>query len=225
MTQGLKEREWIKTTFARYVSHQVAEKILRDKEELDFDGELRNVTILFADIRGFTSLAETLGPREVVGLLNEYFSAMINVIFKYEGTLDKFVGDQVMALYGAPLNQDTPELRAVKTALEMQQAIAELNQRRARKNLPVSHIGIGINTGEVVAGNIGSEKRMEYTVIGDEVNIAERIEASALRDQILISERTYQAIKSDVEVTPLQDTKVRGRREPVQVYSVVRLRP
>lgn len=98
MTQGLKEREWIKTTFARYVSHQVAEKILRDKKDLDFDGELRNVTILFADIRGFTSLAETLGPREVVGLLNEYFSAMINVIFKYEGTLDKFVGDQVMAL-------------------------------------------------------------------------------------------------------------------------------
>lgn len=224
MTQGLKEREWIKTTFARYVSRQIADKILKGKKDLDFDGDLRNVTILFADIRGFSALSETLGPRDVVRLLNQYFDAMIDVIFKYEGTLDKFVGDQVMALYGAPLQQDMPELRAVKTGLEMQQAISALNERRARNNQTTIQIGIGINTGEVVAGNIGSEKRMEYTVIGDEVNIAERIEESALRGQVLISERTYQAVKADVEAMPLLEAKVRGRKEPVQVYSVVRLR-
>lgn len=224
MAQGLKEREWIKSTFARYVSRQVAEKILAEKKPADFEGELRRVTILFADIRGFTSLAETLRPREVIALLNEYFDAMIRVIFKHEGTLDKFIGDQVMALYGAPLDQDGAEIRAVRTAVEIQEVLAALNERRARRNQPVVQIGIGINTAEVVAGNVGSEERTEYTVVGDGVNVAQRIESAAVKGQILISESTYQAVEDEVEATPLPDVQVKGRSEPVRLYSVARMR-
>lgn len=224
MTEGLREREWIKDTFARYVSKQVAHKILKEKDRLILKGELRRVTILFADIREFTSLAERMKPEEVVSLLNECFDVLIDTIFKYEGTLDKFVGDAVMAVYGAPLEQDEPELKAVKTGLEMQEALYRLNQRRKEEGKPPINIGIGINTGEVVAGNIGSEKRMEYTVVGREVNLAQRIETRTERGQVLISESTYQAVKDRIEAIKLEPIRMKGVGEPVQLYQVTGLK-
>jgi len=220
MSAGLKEREWLKITFAKYVSRQVAEKILQEKKECDFEGELRKVTVMFCDIRGFTPLAESLGPKDVVALLNEYFTIMIDIVFKYDGTLDKFVGDQIMAVFGAPLDQDNTELRAVRTAAEIQQAVMNLNVVREQRGQPVVHIGIGINTGEAVAGNVGSEARTSYTVIGDEVNLAQRIESQSPKGEILISDRTYEAVKDYVEVTPLGKLTVKGREAPVEVYSV-----
>ncbi|MBI3987336.1 MAG: HAMP domain-containing protein [Lentisphaerae bacterium] len=224
MVAGLREREWMKATFARYVSQHVAEKILKNRDTLVFKGELRRVTILFVDIRGFTSLAETLKPAELLTLLNEYFAMMIDVIFKHDGTLDKFVGDQIMAVYGAPLDQDQPALRAVCTAMDMQAGVELINTKRSLRGLPGVGIGIGINTGDVVAGNIGSEKRMEYTVIGDEVNLAQRIEAISQKGQVLVSESTYRAVEKQVDVLPLPETKVKGRKNPVSIYSVLRYR-
>lgn len=220
MTMGLKEREWIRNTFTKYVSRQVAEKILREKNECDFEGELRNVTVLFCDIRGFTSLSENLSPKEIIALLNEYFGAIIEIVFKYEGTLDKFVGDQIMAVFGAPLDQQDTELRAVRTAVEIQQAVYGLNEKRKKEGKPLVNMGIGINTGEAVAGNVGSEMRTSYTVVGDEVNLAQRIESQSPKGDILISEKTYLAVRDFVEATALGKVGIKGKEKPIELYSI-----
>ncbi len=221
MVDGLRERELIKDTFSRYVSKQVAEKILKEKDYLGLKGEKRIVTVLFADIRGFTSLSEKMPPEEVIRLLNEYFSVMIDIIFKYGGMLDKFIGDAIMATYNAPLNQKRHELKAILTGLEMQKANSRMNERRMANNEPQINVGIGINTGEAIAGNVGSEKRLEYTVIGSEVNLAQRIEAQTQKGQLLISEKTYDAVKEYTEVIKLNPVHVKGIAEAVQLYSVI----
>lgn len=224
MTEGLCERDRIKDTFQRYVAKQVADKILhkvlKEKQSGIFEGESREVTILFGDIRGFTSLAEKLPPEEVIELLNEYFKIMIDVVFKYEGTLDKFIGDEVMALFGAPLDQQHPALIAVKTALEMQAELKNFNQKRRQEGKNEIYMGIGINTGKVVAGSIGSEKRVEYTVIGDSVNLASRIQHAAEKEQILIGEATYEYIKDAVDVEPLLAVMIKGKDQPVNLFRV-----
>ncbi len=221
MVEGLREREFIKSTFSKYVSSQVADRILKEKDFLNLKGEKRVVTVLFADIRGFTPLAESLPPEKVLEILNKYFSKMVDIVFRYGGLLNKFIGDAIMVLYNAPLDQKYHELRAILTGIEMQKEIARINEERRQHGEIQINMGIGINTGDAVAGNVGSELRLEYTVIGAGVNLAQRIESHTAKGQLLISESTYDAVKEHVEVIRLEPMQVKGISKPVQLYAVI----
>lgn len=224
MVTGLRDREKLREAFNRYVSRQVYEKL--QAGELQLAGEQREATVVFTDIRSFTSLAERMTPKEVVHLLNEYFTEMVEIVFKYDGFLNKFIGDAIMAVYNVPLEQSQPELRAVRTAIEMLQALERLNQRRQARGLFPLRIGIGINTGPVIAGNIGHEERLEYTVIGDTVNLAQRIESQTKVTgmPLLISQATYERVADAVVAEALPVVKLKGKQESVQLYAVTGLR-
>lgn len=222
MAQGLKERERLKLNFARYVSRHVMEKILKSDTMAKLEGERRKITVLFSDIRGFTHLSEQLSPEEVVSLLNDYFKAMIEIIFKHHGTLDKFIGDGIMVEFGAPLDDATQEHNAINTAIEMQQEIKKLSKQWEDQNRPALKIGIGIHTGQAIVGNIGSEVRLEYTAIGDTVNVAARLEqmTKVTEHAILISETTYEAVKDHFTCNALGKKTLAGREEPISIYTV-----
>lgn len=224
MVRGLRERERIRNTFARYVSDQVAERILKEEDDLGLTGELKRVTVMFLDIRGFTSLSEMLRPREVVALLNDYFGIVIDVIFQYEGTINKFIGDSIMAIYGAPQAIDFPEMRGVMTAVEIQRKVGEFNWKRMQEGKPVANFGIGVHSGEAIAGNIGSARRMEYTVIGRDVNLAQRIEATTREGQVLISETTFEKTKDWVDVQSKEPVFMKGILEPIPLYEVTTIK-
>ncbi|MCD4656982.1 MAG: HAMP domain-containing protein [Planctomycetes bacterium] len=198
MSKGLKERDWIKNTLKRYVSEQVAKKIMENPEQLKLQAERNWATLLFTDIEGFTTVAEKSEPEHVFAMLNEYLSSMIEIIFKYEGTLDKFMGDGVMAIFGAPYKIEFSSEKAIKCALEMQKKVSKMRDDWSNRGWFPIKIRIGINTGFVVSGNIGSEKRSEFTVIGDTVNLASRLEQKnkELETWTLISASTY----IDVEI-------------------------
>ncbi len=221
MSIGLQQRERLKTSFARYVSKHVMEKILHAEAPLKLEGERRKLTILFADIRSFTLLAENLPPEEVVGLLNEYFEVMIEVIFANYGTLDKFIGDGFMAEFGAPLDDAKQEIHAIQAAIEMQKELVKLCDRWEKENKPRIQMGIGIHTGDAVVGNIGSERRTEYTAIGDAVNVASRIEEATkiLKKPILISETTYLGAKDKFSFEDLGFMTLSGRKENIKVFT------
>lgn len=218
MSEGLREREFIRTTFKRFVTKQVAEQILKNPEELSLSGKSAHVTVMFADIRGFTPMTEKMEPEDVVELLNNYFGRMVDIIFRYEGALDKFLGDGLMAFWNAPLEQEDAALKACMAAIEMQKEVVLFNREQSEKGKRTIAIGIGINTGEVVAGSVGSEKKMEYTVIGDNVNLASRITTQSERGQILISEATYLAIGDRSVATALPPIMLKGKSQPVSVY-------
>lgn len=220
MAASLWEKEFIKNTFERYVSKELAHEILQHKEELQLGGEEKEVTILFSDLRGFTSLSEKLSPAEVVSLLNIYFTRMIEVISAHQGMVDKFIGDAIMALFGAPIRRGDDPLKAVQCGLEMQRQMHLLNEDRISMGLPPLIMGIGINTGSVVAGNIGSIHRMEYTVIGDTVNVASRLEGASRCGDVLITEATYLKIKDAVHVTRLEPMVFKGKSSQINVYRV-----
>jgi adenylate cyclase len=221
MARSLREKEMIKHAFTRYVAREVVEEILKDPEHMVLTGERREATVLFCDIRGFTPMSERMSPEDVVLLLNEFYTLMIETVFKHDGTLDKFLGDAVMAVFGAPIAHPDHATRAVRTAIAMQVGIAALNEARTREGKERIQIGVGVSVGEVVAGTVGSGERMEYTVIGDSVNLASRLESNAKPGRILISGRTYDKVKSLVEVVPLGPIKVKGKEEQVEVYEVV----
>lgn len=224
MIAGLRERKFIKDTFSRYVTSQVAEELLRDPSRVSMGGVKQQVTVLFSDIRGFTAMSERLSPELVVSQLNEYFSAMIDIIFKYEGTLDKFVGDAIMAVFGAPITHEDDAARAVKTALEMQERLVQLNEKWAAEGRDRISIGVGINTGEAIAGNIGDMRRMEYTVIGFNVNLASRMENLTKKYgiSVIISESTFQLVQDIVDARPLPyPVEIKGATMPMKVYEVV----
>jgi len=225
MARSLREKEMIKRAFTRYVAREVVEEILKDPEHLVLSGERRQVTVLFCDVRGFTPLSERLSPEEVVLLLNDFYNLMIETTFKYDGTLDKFLGDAVMAVFGAPMAHPDHSARAIRTALAMQEGIGGLNERRVRDGKEAISVGIGVSAGEAVAGTVGTEDRMEYTVIGDSVNLAARLESNAKPGQILISHRTYERVRDLVEVRPLGRIRVKGKEEEVEVYEVLGLAP
>ena len=221
MARSLREKEMIKRAFTRYVAREVVEEILKDPERLVLTGERREVTVLFCDVRGFTPLSEQLSPEEVVLLLNDFYTLMIETTFKHDGTLDKFMGDAVMAIFGAPIPHPDHSLLAVRTALAMQEGIVGLNERRAQQGKVGVTIGIGVSAGEAVAGTVGTEDRMEYTVVGDSVNLAARLESNAKAGQILISHRTWEKVKDEVMVRALGFIKVKGKEEQVEVYEVL----
>ena len=208
--------------FQRLLSPAIAELVMAGKVEVKKGGELRETTVLFSDIRGFTQLSEKVSAQEVVGMLNDYFELMVEIIFDNEGTLDKFVGDEIMALFGAPVAHDDDPVRAVRTALTMLEVLeVEFNAKRRPHGLPELKIGIGINTGEVVAGYLGSSKALEYTVIGDTVNTGARLCSVAQGGQCIISEETYGRVKDLFEVEQLPDQNVKGKAKALKIYNVL----
>ncbi len=221
MVQGLRERERLRASFSRYLSGEVAARILRESSDLELKGEQVEVTIMFLDIRGFTALAEKLSPREVVELLNTYFERVVSVLIKHEGVVMKYIGDAVMAMFGVPRQLPDPEARAVAAALEIQALLAALNADRARAGQVVAQFGIGINTGVAVAGNIGSSQRLEYTVVGDAVNLAERLQGQAGPGEVLVSGSTYQRVRGRFRFEPRGEVRVKGKERSVEVWRVV----
>ncbi|MCP4806891.1 MAG: adenylate/guanylate cyclase domain-containing protein [Proteobacteria bacterium] len=224
MVEGLRQREIIRETFGRYVTHQVAEEILSGRIELG--GERRQATVLFADIRGFTELSEQLSPEEVVAFLNEYLGHMVECVLDNGGVLDKFIGDAIMALFGVPVTMGIQEdaRAALRCANEMSDRLATMNADREARGLPPIQIGIGIHSGEVIAGNIGAPKRMEYTVVGDTVNVCSRIEGLTKRlgHQILLSDATARLVGPDTPLVELDTLPVKGRKRPVRLFTVDR---
>jgi adenylate cyclase len=205
----------------RFMSSAIVEKILASPDEIRLGGENQIATILFADIRGFTRLSERMQPQQIVELLNEFFSEMTDLIFDNGGTLDKYLGDGIMALFGAPWARPDDAQRSVKTAAEMQRALAALNgQWQARGQEPLQ-MGLGINTGQVTAGNIGCSKRMDYTVIGDAVNLASRLCANAAGGQILISDSTFREINGRFPARRLESIRVKGKAAPVEIHEIL----
>jgi len=222
MARGLKEREMVKSAFARYVSHQVLDSILSKGEVPGVHGERRKVTVLFCDLRDFTSLSEKLRPEDVVTILNEYFEKVVEIIFRNQGTLDKFIGDGLMALFGAPVEDPYQEEHAVRAASEMQQELDSLSKKWERLYGVGTRAGIGISSGNAIVGNIGSSQRMDYTAIGDTVNLASRLESATkdLKVNVLVSEHTYDGVRGAFPLTRLGPITVKGRKEPVVAYSL-----
>lgn len=217
-----REKRQVKKLFSRYVSKDVYDRLVADPSLAALGGARRHMTVLFSDVRGFTAMSEQGSPEEVVAQLNEYFSRMVQVVFAHRGTVDKFVGDMVMALFGAPLDDDDHAEHAVQTALAMARALGELNAGWQAQGRPTLDIGIGINTGDMVAGNIGSDTIMSYTVIGDAVNLGARLE-SLNKDygtRIIISEATRSRLKGRYDIYPLGDVVVKGKSKPVAIFEV-----
>ncbi|HKY09551.1 MAG TPA: adenylate/guanylate cyclase domain-containing protein [Candidatus Binatia bacterium] len=210
----------LRNLFGRYVSADVAAEIVADPgRHLKLGGDKREVTILFGDLRGFTPLAEQLDPQDVVDILNSYLKLVIDTVFEFTGTLDKFRGDGFMAFFGAPLARQEDPLNAVRCALAIQERLARITFTK----FPDVRLqmGVGINTGVVIAGNIGSERRTDYTVIGNEVNLAQRFEANAGPGQILITGKTYERVKEAVQVRELGLLRVAGKQDGVLAYDVL----
>jgi adenylate cyclase len=191
-----------------------------DQGGLNVGGERRQITIIFADIRGFTTVAEQLSPERVVTLLNDYLATMTDVVFKYDGTVDKFLGDGLMAIFGAPLGHGDDVRRALACAKEMQTAFNQLRRKWCAEGLPDLQQGIGVNTGEAVVGSIGSARRLDYTAIGDAVNTAQRLQSLAVGGQILISANTLSRLEGE-PTEALGPMKMKGKREAVNVFRLI----
>ncbi len=224
MVDGLLERDKLRATLGKYLTESVVEHLLAGKIELG--GETLTVTILFTDIRSFTSISENMDAQTLVSMLNEYFTEMVGIVLKNHGVVDKYIGDAIMAVFGAPVPRPDDAQNAVRAAVEMRAALKKLNVRLTSKGMPALKAGIGIHTGEAVAGNIGSEQRMEYTVIGDTVNLASRLESCTkeLDATILISEATYESTKALIQSRAVKQLTVKGRAKSVMTYEVLGLR-
>jgi adenylate cyclase len=218
-----REKLWIKQAFSHYLSAEVINQLIEDPSKLKLGGERKILTVLFADVRGFTKFSESHQPEEVVSILNMIFSQLVKTLFKHNGTLDKFVGDQIMAFFGAPgdIHKDTHAFYAVRTAIEMQARLRGLQEELIREKKQPLQVGIGINTGEMVVGNMGSSERMDYTVIGDNVNLASRLCAAAAGDEIIIGKATYEQIKDKIKAQALAPITVKGKSEPIEIYKVI----
>lgn len=216
-----RERLRVRATFAKYVSPDVVEEILQDRAGLGLAGKRRHITVLFSDIRGFTSISEQIAPEQVVTLLSDYLAQVTHIVFKHGGTIDKFIGDAVMAIFGAPKSHEDDALRAVKAGLEMMELAQSLSQGWAKITGRPLRIGVGINSGDAVVGSIGSEIRSDFTAIGDTVNLAARLEALTkdLGVPMLISEFTVAEMKGSVPLKLLRQVKVTGRDAALTVYA------
>jgi class 3 adenylate cyclase len=221
MAAGLQERDHVKEVFGRYIATQVSDKILNG--EVNLGGEARRVTILFSDIRNFTGMSEAMAPQQVVAFLNDYFSEMVDAVFEQGGVLDKFMGDGLMAVFGSVGDETDHQRRAVQTALRMKALLAKINGVRAMSGGAPIAIGIGIHTDEVIVGNIGSRKRLEYTVVGDGVNTTSRLQTlnKEFGTTILVSETTHEAIAGEFECRQMPEAHLRGKTKNLQFYEVI----
>jgi adenylate cyclase len=212
---------FIRDTFGRYLSKKVVDEILASPEGRTIDGRRTTVTILMADLRGFTSLTETHDPEKILALLNRFFGAMAKIIYAYDGMIDEFLGDGILAIFGVPERHEDDPARAVACALEMQNVLAELNSEIAGEGFPELKMGIGINTGKVIVGNIGSEIRSKYGIVGMPVNTASRIESITFGGQVLIGEATYDLLRTHLQVEKPQSYMMKGLRSPLVCYPVL----
>ncbi len=218
-----KGRRFIQNTFGRYISREVVDELLGSPEGLKISGELREVTFLVSDLRGFTILSRRLSPREIIDIINRYLECMMDVIAGYRGTVNEIQGDGILVFFGAPLSLADDAERAVACAIEMQNAMIAFNEGQRRRGLPEMTMGIGINTGEVVVGNIGSERRAKYSAIGSPINTAFRIESFTVGGQILISPGTYEKVRSLARISGSLDVDFKGIEQPLTIYDVIGL--
>jgi adenylate cyclase len=217
------QKRVVKKLFGRYVSKDVFEQLMAHPDRAELGGKRRDMSVLFSDIRGFTTVTEKGNAEALVTQLNEYFSRMVEIVFRHKGTVDKFVGDMVMALYGAPVDDPDHAEHAVATAVDMVRELGELNRKWAERGMPQLDIGIGINSGDMIAGNIGSSSIMSYTVIGDNVNLGSRLESlnKDYGSRIIISDASRTRLRGDYDLRPLGDVVVKGKTRPVAIFEVV----
>ncbi len=220
------EKKYIRQTFSKFVSKSVVDELLKDPSKVKLGGEKKTLTVMFSDIRGFTSISEILTPEELVEHLNVYLQAMTDIVIKYYGTLDKYIGDAIMAFWGAPIDVEDHALKACMAGIEMIEVLHEMNKTWDEEGKPRLDIGIGINTGDMVVGNMGSSSRMDYTLMGDNVNLGSRLEGinKIYRTNIIISEFTYQYVKDHIIARELDIIKVKGKEQPVKIYELIDLK-
>lgn len=220
-----KNKEKIKQAMGKYLSQDIMQNVVKNIDDIKLGGKRANVTVLFADIRGFTSMSEKMTAEEVSKILNEYFTEIEPIITKYNGVINKFIGDAVMAIFGEPIQDLNHPVNAVKCAYEMLKKVDELRDKWLFEGKPKIEIGIGINTGDAFVGNIGSEKRLEYTVIGDTVNLASRIESynKVYRTNFLISSSTYSYVSNIADVIKISEVTIRGKAKKMDIYEVLRI--
>jgi adenylate cyclase len=224
LASRIEKEAQLRAQIGKLVPAAVVEQVLKGELKIERGGQQAEVTMLFSDIRGFTSMSHGRPAQEIVNTLNEYFEVMVDVLFKYGGTLDKFVGDEIIGLFGAPIRLDDAPFKAVACAIAMLQGLAEFNNTRQAEGLSPIDIGIGINTGNVITGSIGSTRALQYTAIGDPMNVASRLCNKAEKGQIIVSEDTYRHVATRVVGVPLQAVQVKGKPDPLKVYAVTGFR-
>ena len=221
-----KEKRYIRNTFSKFVSKSVVDDLLKNPHKLKLGGEKKVLTVMFSDIRGFTTLSEMLTPEELVEQLNIYLQAMTDLVFEYDGTLDKYIGDAIMAFWGAPIELEDHALKACKSALEQIRCMDEMNAKWVAEGKPTLDIGIGLNSGDMVVGNMGSSSRMDYTLMGDNVNLGARLEGTnkVYGTKIIIGDSTYEMVKDHVVARELDLIRVKGKNHPVKIYELIALK-
>lgn len=213
------EKERVRNYFGKYVSENIIKRLMAEKE-IGVGGRRQDVSVLYTDVRGFTSLSEKLPPEEVVRSLNEHFNILTEIAFRHGGTVDKIIGDSVMVIFGAPVAHKDHALRAVRCGIEMQRKMAELNRQLKAKGKPEVPIGVSVNSGMAIIGNIGSDRFMDYTAVGDTVNTAARLQGAAGAGEVVISESTYTPVKGEVKVIRKERITVKGKEKPLTIYKV-----
>lgn len=206
---------------SRLIPPSVVEQVVKGHLTIEKGGRLSELTMLFSDIRGFTTMSEGTPPQEVVNTLNEYFEVMVEVLFRHQGTLDKFVGDEIIGLFGAPIDVEDAPFKAVNCAIDMLRSLGEFNRTRESENQPAIKIGIGINTGNVITGSIGSTRALQYTAIGDAMNVASRLVSLAKPNEIIISDATYERVRSRINAESLPPVQVKGKSGELNVFRVL----
>jgi adenylate cyclase len=218
-----KSRKWITSVFGKYVSPVVIDTLIKNPDKLNLGGEKRNITIFFSDIRGFTPISEKLQPEELVHLLNEYLTEMTSIIMDGQGLVDKYMGDAIMAFWGAPIEQPNHAELACESSLKMVDKLRELQKKWKKEGIPSFDIGIGLNSGEAIVGNMGSKSRFDYTAMGDNVNIASRLEGLNKKydTNIIISENTYKLVKDKFKTKKIDTVKVKGKEKSIIIYELL----
>ena len=226
--RSLKERRFIKHAFQQYIAPDLVDELLKNPGNLEYGGSLRELSVLFSDIRSFTTYTESHTPKETVTQLREYLTAMVDIILRHSGTLDKFVGDEIMALFGAPVELENHALSACRVALEMREKLTALQEKWRNEGKDIFEIGIGVNSGFATVGNLGSEQIFDYTAIGDCINLGARLEAInkqySTQKKIIISEFTYEIVKDDVIAEYLDEVQVKGKNQFVKIYQLIGLK-
>jgi len=224
MAEGLRDRDFIRDTFGRYLTKEVVNRLLESKDGLRLGGEAREITLLMSDLRGFSAMTSKMSPEQVITFLNRYLGKMVEILLDHRGTIDEIVGDGILAFFGAPESMDDHQVRAVACALAMQAAMEGINALNEIEGLPHLEMGVAVHTGNVVVGNIGSEKRSKYGAVGSDVNFTGRIEGFTLGGQLLISHSTYQAVSDAVDVKKVLEVQMKGFPGTVSLYDITGIR-